>query len=113
MNSTHNTQDTDLFGGKGPNRHLADQFPEQTLLAKLRKAAEERDTEDHERQRDAHHIAIQELAKMLGWSDQYEAIQAHCEAAKLHEIALNTRHQADRGRAWEATMLAAEIDGSA
>lgn len=95
------------------NSTHTDRFPEQTLLAELRQAKRDREIEDHARQLEAHHTAIQELANMLGWSDQYEAIQAHAEAAKLHEIAGRTGHQADATRAWEATMLAAEIDGSA
>lgn len=95
------------------NSTHTDQFPEQTLLAELRRAQRNREIEDHTRQLEAHTQAIVKIASHIEQSLDFEAIQAHAEAAKLHEIAGRTGHQADATRAWEATMLAAEIDGSA
>ena len=86
------------------------QFPEQDLLAELRADQVKRQVEDHIRQRDAHTEVIVDLLREP--EVDFDALVAHGQAARLHDVAIGTGHQADATRAWEATMTAAEIDGS-
>ena len=88
------------------------QDPAQTLLAEIRAGARAHKIEDHTRQRDAHAEVLADLLVHAEQADLNQEIAAHARALAAHSTALHTLHQADCNRAWEASMIAAEIDGS-